>query len=110
MGTDCKAVIEKGEKIGQITFWDPVGVICMDRNYDLFDDIREIANQGYPETISTLAKTILDESEDWGECWMTWKDYMQLLRRHDIALPEMIVIKKSIAKKFEIRVIFKFDN
>ena len=101
MGTDCTIIIERCNG----GFWEPIGLIPLPRNYELFNDIRERGNVGYPPDIDELSKEILDTKEDWGEGYMNYKEWLKLLKEYDYK--HLNTIKKKYYDKC--RVIYRFD-
>lgn len=101
MGTDATVIIERCNG----GFWEPIGLIPLPRNYELFNDIRERGNAGYPPDIDELSKEILDTKEDWGEGYMSYQEWANLLKEHKWQY------LNTIKKKYyhECRVIYKFD-
>lgn len=107
MGIDCTMVVERLDKSFTSTeYWEIVGVIHLDRHRDLFDEIREKANPGYPNNINHMSRFILENKECWGECWMDMNSFkkLPLLKHHK----EWDVFKKRHHK--DMRCIFRFDN
>ena len=101
MGTDATVIIERCNG----GFWEPIGLIPLPRNYELFNDIRERGNAGYPPDIDELSKEILDTKEDWGEGYMSYQEWVNLLKEHKWQY--LNIIKKKYYH--ECRVIYKFD-
>ena len=100
-GTDATMIIE----MYRDGFWEPIGLIPLPRNYELFNDMRERGNAGYPPDIDDLSKQILEDIEDWGEGYMTYKEWLKLLKEYDYK--HLNTIKKKYYDKC--RVIYRFD-
>ena len=103
MGTDGTMIIERKLTDG---FWEPIGVLSLPRNYALFDAMKERGYTGYPSDIDELSKNILDTNEEWGEGYMSYQEWVKLLKEHHWEY------LNTIKKKYydDCRVIFRFDN
>lgn len=109
MGTDCTMIIERKDKelsSSENELWDIVGVCHLPRYYALFDEIREKATCGYPPFINWLSNKILEENEDWGECYMDYSMWKLLCKLHEVK--GYTYMKNS--KEDAYRCIFRFDN
>lgn len=108
MGTDCTMVVEMLDMdfLPQKEYWEIAGVIHINRDYDLFEEIKDMAIPGYPDGINYLSKSILEKYECWGECWLPMKKVRKLkyIKRHD----ECDIFKKNLHGYM--RCIFRFDN
>lgn len=102
MGTDCTLVIEIRRVDGGR--WEMMCVIPLDRNYALFDMLKEHGIPGYPAGVSYLTWSILNEEEDWGEGHMSLEQFYKLAKKFDI--PDFV--RKKLRDKC--RVVFRFDN
>ena len=101
MGTDGTAIVERFSD----GYWEPIAVLPLPRNYELFNDIHERGTAGYPPDRDDLSMRILDDNEDFGECYMSYKEWLKLLKKYDYKY------LNTIKKKYynDSRVIFRFD-
>lgn len=109
MGTDCLMIIERiDDRLSNDKFewWDTIGMYNLNRNYSLFDDIREKATPGYPGHINSLTKQVLNDLECWGDCYLPYSEFKKLAKKHKSK--DAIYIKKS--QESRCRCIFRFDN
>ena len=111
MGTDCTVIIEANDKIGKSDYWEPIGVFHLPRCYEFFDLLRTECAHGYPENVNLFTKEILEKYECWGEGYTTYTEYIKLMKKADMGDAKLYKpIRKSIVDKYELRVVFRFDN
>ena len=109
MGTDCTMIIERKDMcLSNVDreWWDIIGCYHLNRNYKLFDKIREEGVQGYPSFMNYHSKEILDSCEDWGECFMSYKRFKKIAKKHHA--DDALFITKD--NEEYCRCIFRFDN
>lgn len=109
MGVDCTMVIERYLYTISTTgneYWETIGVCVLPRNYDMFEEIRDIAEPGYPMCMNYMTEKIMDEFESWGECYMDYESWVDLSLKYDFR--DYAYIRK--AKRYSLRCIFRFDN
>lgn len=102
-------VIERYEYTDSKTgteYWEIIGVCALPRNYDMFEEIRDIAEPGYPRDMNHYTEKILGDFEQWGECHMDYESWVDLSIKYDFR--EYAYIRK--AKRYSLRCIFRFDN
>lgn len=99
MGTDCTVVVEVQEG-GD---WYVAAIIHLDRNYRMFDTLRNNGIVGYPSDVSSTTMRYLNELEDWGEGWMPFEKFDELFKD-----TKLDIIRKKYRKKA--RIIYRFDN
>lgn len=102
MGTDCTIVIERNT-YGY--YWDVIGLMQLPRCYDLFADIRAQSIAGYPPNVDEMTTLVLGATEEWGECYMSYKEFKELMGKYDLGA--WITIKKKYHNNC--RVIARFD-
>lgn len=111
MGTDCTVVIEVNNKIGANDYWEPICVFRLPRCYDFFDLLRTECVHGYPDNVNCFTKEILENYECWGEGYATYEQYIELMKKADMGDAKLYrPLKKNIRNKYELRVVFRFDN
>lgn len=112
MGTDATMIIEKGEIFSPTSVcWEPFIIEHMDRNYDLFDALRENGREGFPNTCNENTMKWIQELECWGFGWMDWNDFLKACEKCNCK-KRYNLVKKSLQKDndFIFRVIYGFDN
>lgn len=102
MGTDATIVIER-KYDGR---WETIGTIAIPRNYELFQRLQDKGIPGYPPDVEESTRTILEALEDWGELYMSYEQFRNILKKCHWS--DYDVIKKKWHS--ECRVIVRFDN
>lgn len=102
MGTDCTLIIEICDNVCRR--WETMCAVPLDRNYELFDLLREYGTPGYPPNVAYMTRETLEKNEDWGEGYMSLEQFYKLAKRFDI--PHFV--RRKLRDKC--RVVFRFDN
>lgn len=103
MGTDATLVVEMEDKVSGT--WHMLCGVLLNRNYNLFDILREEGTVGYPANIDYWSRIWLEDREDWGEAHMSLERFYELTKG---VTTELDFIRKKIRKNC--RVIYRFDN
>lgn len=119
MGMDCTVCFEYIEPDCSIEKykWQLIGIYQTGRNTSLFQMIIERAHAGYPDNVSEDTVEYLTEHERWGECWLSYKEWLAL--QSEFASEDDCILDKDwkfipdfYKKRYQerIRIIFRFDN
>lgn len=101
MGMDCTIVIEMHDEFA----WECIGVIQIPRGSEFYAAMREAGCDGFPDDMSRIGRKILEEQEEFGEGWVSYKTYAKLIRKYHNKFYD-ILKKKHVDKA---RVIYRFD-